>query len=78
MISADIPRSSEHLNVLESDLADRNSLIKASQDEIRRLRDENDERESRIEEEVAFKAHFNLIISTMIVRRRLSKYEHIG
>lgn len=36
----------EHLNVLESDLADRNSLIKASQDEIRRLRDENDERKS--------------------------------
>ncbi|GHJ84471.1 hypothetical protein NliqN6_0873 [Naganishia liquefaciens] len=48
-------RRKEHLNVLESDLADRNSLIKASQDEIRRLRDENEE-----------------------LRRRLSKYEHLG
>lgn len=43
-----IYRHLEHLNVLETDLADRNVLIKASQDEIRRLREENDERESTI------------------------------
>lgn len=51
------PGYSEHLNVLEADLADRNSLIKASQDEIRRLRDENDEREYKNLVEMPFKAH---------------------
>jgi len=37
--------TSEHLSVLEQDLNDRNSLLKASQDEIKQLREENAERE---------------------------------
>lgn len=36
-------RRKEHLSVLETDLADRNSLVKAAQDEIKKLRDENTE-----------------------------------
>lgn len=35
----------EHLSVLEQDLSDRNALLKASQDEIKQLRNENAERE---------------------------------
>jgi hypothetical protein len=36
------------LSVLEQDLSDRNALLKASQDEIKQLRNENAERESAV------------------------------
>lgn len=47
MLVADFQPShlAEHLTVLESDLADRNSLIKHTQDENKALREEVMERE---------------------------------
>lgn len=41
-------RRKEHLNILEQDLADRNATIKASQDEIRSLREELDNLRERL------------------------------
>jgi hypothetical protein len=45
VLTMPLPPDIEHLSVLEQDLNDRKSLLKASQDEIKQLREENAERE---------------------------------